>query len=174
VLDLFFATAEAVRRVHEADLEKEAEGEDRRSVLERIRGKPKYHYLFGKRIGGEEAGNIERVLKERQPRTEAEQNIQQIVGARPTVGQVGRAATVGALGGIGAHVVGSAVEGGGKWTPDLSEGVVKGLLRNREKAILHPRTLGRAAAVGGILTGGIPIAKKLWDIQTARETPEKF
>lgn len=151
-------------------------GERKRSVLDRLRGRNKkeYHYLFGKRIGGEEAGNIERVLKERQPRTEAEQNIQQIVGARPTAGQVGRAATVGALGGVGTHVLGSAIEGGNKWLPDMSEGVVKGLLKNKGRAVLHPRSLGRAAVVGGILTGGLPIAKKLWDIQTARESPESF
>lgn len=149
-------------------------GEDNRSILDRIRGKKRYHYLFGKRIGNQEAQNIAETLQKKRPRTEAEQQIQDIVGARPTRGQIARAGLIGATGGIGTHLLGSAIEGGNKWLPDLSEGVVKGLLRQKEKRVLHPRSIGRAAAVGGILAGAVPVAKQLWDIQTARERPEAF
>lgn len=153
--------------------EKTAEAEYDQSLFDRLTGRRKYHYLFGKRIGKEEAQNIEKVLREQQPRTEEERNIQNIVGARPTAGQVGRAATVGSVGGIGAHLLGSVIGGGEKWIPDFSSGA-KSLLSNKDKAVLHPRSLLRSAAVGGVMTGALPITKRLWDIHTAREKPEAF
>lgn len=178
MLDLFFSTAETIKQLQEAELEKLAEEErQRRTIMDRIRRRPaksKYHYLFGKRIGAEEAGNIQETLQKKQPRTEAEQQIQSIVGARPTAGQLTRAGLIGAGAGVGTHILGSAIEGGSKWMPDVSEGVVKGMLKNTNKAVLHPRSLGRAAAVGGIFAGAVPIARRLWDIQTARERPESF
>ena len=175
MLDLFLSTAETVRMLHESKLEKQAQDDTDTGFFSRFRSKPKkYHYLFGKRIGEKEAKNIQSTLEKRQPRTEAEQNIQSIVGARPTAGQIQRSAIVGAGGGIGMHLLGSALEGGHKWRPDLSDGVVKGMLHRKSPAVLHPRSLARAAAVGGILSGAVPIAKRMWDIQTARENPEDF
>jgi hypothetical protein len=169
MLDLFFSTAETIK-----ELEKRAE-EERRGILSRIRRpRRKYHYLFGKRIPEQEAENIKQTLKKSRPRTETERQIQSIVGARPTAGQLTRASLIGAGAGLGTHMLGSAIEGGHKWLPDLSEGVVKGLLQQKQKAILHPRSLARAAAVGGIFAGAVPIARRLWDIQTARERPEAF
>lgn len=153
--------------------EKVAE-ERKRSVMDRLRRKPKRHYLFGKRIGEQEAQNIAETLKKRRPRSEAEKQIQSVVGTRPTTGQMLRHGAVGALGGIGTHLIGSAIEGGNKWVPDLSEGVVKGLLTQSQKSVLHPRSLGRAAAVGALLAGAVPVTKQLWDIQTARQKPESF
>ena len=172
MLDLFLSTAETVRKLH---MIKQAQ-EEEKNFFSRFGRRPKYHYLFGKRIGQQEAKNIENALKKRQPRTEVEENIQSVVGARPTLGQIKRTAILGAGGGIGMHLLGSALEGGEdlRWMPDLSEGKVKGLLKRKTPAVLHPRSLLRAASVGGILSGAVPVAKRMWDIQTARENPEGF
>lgn len=176
MIDLFLQTAKTIHDLHMAkQAQLEPESEDL-SLLERVRGrrKPKYHYLFGKRIGSQELENIRKSLEKQRPRTEAERDVQRIVGARPTTGQIMRAGTVGATGGLATHLIGSALEGGVKWKPDLSEGVVKGLLRQKGKAVLHPRSLARASAVGAIIGGAVPVARRLWDIQTARTSPESF
>jgi len=174
MLDLFFSAAETIKELQE--LEKQAEEEQRRGLLERITHprRKKYHYLFGKRISEQHAQNIQSTLAKKQPRTKEERQIQSIVGARPTPGQMGRHVLIGAGGGLATHLIGSAIEGGNKWIPDMSEGVVKGLLRQRQKTVLHPRSLARAAAVGSMVAGAIPAAKRIWDIQTARERPEAF
>jgi len=151
---------------HVQELVKEAaENEERRSLVQRLKRRRRY-YLFGKRIKAQEAKNIEKAVKKDQPKTPEEKKVQQLVGRKPTAGQLARWGTIGAGAGIGGHLVRSGLEGGEKWIP-------KSVTKPGKEA-LHPRRLAGAAAVGAIYGSALPVARRLWDIQTARERPEAF
>lgn len=158
----------------ELELEALAELElEKRGFFDRFRGgRRKHHYLFGKRVAEEDVRNIEEALEKKGPKTETEAKVHQLVGAKPTGGQLTRWGLLGAGAGVGTHIGGAALEGGQKWLPP-TDGGVRGLLKPT-KAVLGPRNLVRAGAVGAAFAAGVPVARKLWDIRTARENPEAF
>jgi hypothetical protein len=127
----------------------------------------KQYILFGKPIQRAEALNLETAVKKVEEQTPEEKKVQQLVGRKPTKGQLGRWALIGAGAGTGGHLVRSALEGAADgWLP---KSVVK-----PGKQVLHPRRLAGAAAVGAIYGSALPVSRRLWDIQTARTKPESF
>lgn len=157
---------------HVQELVKEAtEKKDKKlGIIQRLRRRRKRYYLHGKRIGAREHRNIEQAAKKVKPKTETERRVQEIAGAKPTSGQLTRWGLLGAGAGVGTHLLGSAIEGGKPWLPS---GGLKGAIKP-QTAVLAPRNLARAGAVGAAFASGVPVARKLWDIQTARERPEAF
>lgn len=156
---------------HIQELVKEAAEQDKSpGIIQRLRRRRKRYYLEGKRIGAKEHRNIVQAAKKVKPKSETERKVREITGAKPTHGQLMRWGILGAGAGLGTHVVGSAIEGGKPWIP---RGGLKAALKP-QNTVLAPRNLLRAGAVGAAFASGVPVARKLWDIQTARERPEAF
>ena len=157
-----------LERVQEL-VKESAKKEKKEGVVGRLRRRKRY-YFEGKRIKAQEAKNITKALKEQKPKTDTEKKVEQLVGRKPTTGQLTRWGLLGAGAGVGTHIVGNAIGGGGKWLP---KGGLKGAMKP-SGAVLAPRNLARAGAVGAAFASGVPVARKLWDIQTARDNPEAF
>lgn len=152
---------------HVQELVKEAaEDDSKRGIVQRLKRRRRRYYLFGKRIKAQEAKNLEKAVKKEQARTPEEKKVQQLVGRKPTAGQLARWGAIGAGAGVGGHLIRSGLEGGEKWVPKSA------IKPGRE--VLHPRRLAGAAAVGAIYGSALPVARRLWDIRTARERPEAF
>jgi len=173
MLNLFEQVERLVKQAHLEELaweelEKRAEDD---GLIGKIRKKRrKYFYLDGERLKADEARNIEKAYKKTLARTPTERRVERLSGMKPTEGQLTRWGLLGAGAGAATHLLGSAIEGGKPWLP---KGGLKGALKP-STAVLAPRNLARAGAVGATFAAGVPIARKLWDIQTARENPEAF
>lgn len=163
MIDLYEHVWEMVKQAEEKK-------EERKGLIKRLRRRRKRYYLFGKRIGKKEAKNIDEALAKKKPKSDTEKKVEKLVGAKPTTGQLTRWGVLGAGAGIGTHIMGAGIEGGKKWLPS---GGLKGALKP-STAVLGPRNLARAGAVGATFAAGVPVARKLWDIQTARDRPEDF
>lgn len=110
-----------------------------------------------------ELRTLKQEIKEIKPKTEEERRISELIGRPPTKGQYMRSAAIGAGGGLTAHVLGRAIQGGGMspWV-----GTKADLLSG--KATLSPRQLARAVTMGVVFGAAVPAFKRLMDIEAAK------
>lgn len=131
-----------------------------------------------------EEKNIAETLKKVAPKSVTEERVQQIAGRPFTPGQFLRYGTVGTGMGVAGHVAGSAIAGGSRWRPwttavEKAEQALMGdtaraaaqkeISRDVSRAVLNPRQLARAGVMGTVFGLGVPLLRRLSDINAARK-----
>ncbi|MHA2333767.1 MAG: hypothetical protein ACXAEU_17205 [Candidatus Hodarchaeales archaeon] len=111
-------------------------------------------------ISKKELKTISKQIKATKAKTEKEKKIEQLAGKKYTKGRLARGAGIGAAMNVGAHVLGTAIEG--------RKG--KGLKRFAPSAakMFDPRALIRSGAIGSIYGSALPAVTRLADIEAAK------
>ena len=103
----------------------------------------------------------------------------------PTARQYGRWGAIGAGAGLASLGMAGGIEGGKFWFPragekiwggagDYFERAGKGGQVLRKQMIFHPRAIARSLATGMLFATAVPAARRIWDVHTAKRSPEKF
>lgn len=109
-------------------------------------------------LSREEHKVVKQQLKElTKKKPKSERDLEALVGAKPTSGQLARHATIGAALGAGAHAIGTAIEG--SRDPRLST----------LKLMTNPRSLARAGVTGATFAALTPIVSQTADRFAAKK-----